>query len=82
MSFPPELGERGCGSRKWDLVESIAYYRVMVDPWNHGTVNPVCSDVDGYICPIAAVFAGGECGATESVASVSEIRAKAKNPVC
>jgi hypothetical protein len=54
----------------------------MVDPWNHGTVNPVYSDVDNYLCQIAAVFAGGECGAAKSVASVSEIRAAAKNPAC
>jgi hypothetical protein len=54
----------------------------MVDPWNHGSANPVYSDVDHYICPIAAVIAGGECGAAKSVASVSEIRAKAKNQAC
>ena len=31
-----------------------------------------------YVCPIAAVFTGGECGAAESVVSVSTIRTKAK----
>jgi F0F1-type ATP synthase membrane subunit c/vacuolar-type H+-ATPase subunit K len=54
----------------------------MVDPWKHGTVNPVYSDVDNYFCPIAVGIAGGECGAAKSVASVSEIRAAAKNPAC
>jgi len=49
----------------------------MVDPWTHGTVNPVYSDADNYVCLIAAVFAGGECGAAKSVVSVSEIRTKA-----
>ena len=52
---------------------------MMVDPWIHGTADPVHSDVGEYICPIAAVFAGGECGAAESVVSVSEIGTKAKN---
>jgi hypothetical protein len=52
---------------------------MMVDPWIYGTANSVYSDVDNYICPIAAVFAGGECGAAESVVSVSEIRTKTKN---
>ena len=51
---------------------------MMVDPWIHGTSNPVYSDVGDYICPVAAVFTGGECGAAESVVSVSKIRAKAK----
>jgi hypothetical protein len=52
---------------------------MMVDPWVYGTLNPVYSDVDHYICPIAVVFAGGECGAAESVVSVSKIRKKAKH---
>ncbi len=52
---------------------------MMVDPWIHGTADPVYVDIGDYICPIAAVFAGGECGAAESVVSVSEIRTKAKN---
>jgi hypothetical protein len=52
---------------------------MMVDPWIHGTSIRVFSNVGDYICPIATVFAGGECGAKESVVSVSEIRAKAKN---
>jgi hypothetical protein len=52
---------------------------MMVDPWVYGTANPVYSDVDKHIFPIAAVFAGGECGAAESVVSVSEIRTKTKN---
>ena len=51
----------------------------MVDPWIHGTTDPVHFDVGDYICPIAVVFAGGECSAAESVDSVSEIRTKAKN---
>ncbi len=42
----------------------------MVDPRNHGTDAPVCVDVGDYICQIAAVFTGGECGAAESVVSV------------
>jgi hypothetical protein len=52
---------------------------MMVDPWIHGKANPVYSDVGDYICPFAAVFTDGECGAAESVVSVSEIRTKAKN---
>ena len=52
---------------------------MMVDPWIHGTDDPVHTDVDDFICPIATVFAGGECGAAESVVSVSEIGTKAKN---
>jgi hypothetical protein len=52
---------------------------MMVDPSIHDTANPVYVDVDDHICPIAAVFAGGECGAAESVVSVSEIGTKAKN---
>ena len=45
----------------------------------HDTADPVHADVGGYIYPIAAVFAGGECGAAESVVSVSKIRTNAKN---
>ena len=52
---------------------------MMVDPWIHGTNDPVPADIGDYIGPIAAVFAGGECGAAESVVAVSEIRTKAKN---
>jgi hypothetical protein len=52
---------------------------MMVDPWIHGTVDPVDADVGDYIGPIAAVFAGGERGAAESVVPVSEIGTKAKN---
>ena len=52
---------------------------MMVDPWIYGTANPVYSNVDNYNCSIAAVFTGGECGAAESVVSVSKIRTKAKN---
>jgi hypothetical protein len=52
---------------------------MMVDPWIHDTANPVYSDFGDYIFPIAAVFTGGECGAEESVESVSEIRTKTKN---
>jgi len=51
----------------------------MVDPLSHGTLDPLYADFGDYISPIAAVFAGGECGAAESVASVSEIGTKAKN---
>ncbi len=54
----------------------------MVDPRIHGTDDPVCVDVGDHICPIAAVFIGGECGAAESVVSVSEIGTKAKNWAC
>jgi hypothetical protein len=52
---------------------------MMVDPWIHDTANPFYSDIGEYICPIVAVFTGGECGAAESVVSVSKIRTKAKN---
>jgi len=41
----------------------------MVDPWIHGTTDPFPADIGDYICPITAVFAGGECGAAESVVS-------------
>jgi len=52
---------------------------MMVDPWAHGTGDPVHADVGDYICPLAAIFASGECGAAESVVSVSEIGTKATN---
>ena len=52
---------------------------MMVDPWIHGTTDPVPADIGDYIGPITAVFAGGECGAAESVVAVSEIRTKATN---
>jgi hypothetical protein len=52
---------------------------MMVNAWIHGTGDPVHADVGDYIGPIAVVFAGGECGAEESVVSVSEIGTKAKN---
>ena len=52
---------------------------MMVDPLIHDTVDPVPADVGDYICPIAAVFAGGECSAAESVVTISEIGTKAKN---
>ena len=68
-----------CGSRKYEPVDSIAYFWMVVDPWIHGPANPVYVDVGDYIGPIAAVFAGGECGAAESVVSVSEIGTKATN---
>ena len=55
---------------------------MMVDPWMHDTADPVHADVGDYICPIAAVFAGRECGAAESVVPVSEIETKAKNQAC
>jgi len=45
----------------------------------HGTADPVHAGVGGYICPLAAIFAGGECGAAESVVAVSKIGAKAKD---
>ena len=51
----------------------------MVDPWAHGTGDPVHADVGDYICPLAAIFASGERSAPESVVSVSEIGTKAKN---
>ena len=43
---------------------------MIVDPWIHGMSIPVYSNVGDYICPIAAVFSGGEHGAAESVVSV------------
>jgi len=52
---------------------------MMVDPWIHDTADPVPADIVDYLCPIAVVFAGGECGAAESVVSVSKIKTKAKN---
>ena len=52
---------------------------MMIDPCIHGKADPVPADVGDYICPIAAVFAGRECGAEESVVSVSEIGTKATN---
>jgi hypothetical protein len=52
---------------------------MMVDPRIHGTADPVHADVSDYIYPIAAVFAGGEFGAAESVVPVPEIETKAKN---
>jgi hypothetical protein len=52
---------------------------MMVDPCIHDKANPVYSDFGDYICPIADVFTGGECGAAESVVSVSKIRTKTKN---
>ena len=55
---------------------------MMIDPRIHGTTDPVPADIGDYICPITAVFAGGECGAAESVVSVSEIGTKANNYAC
>jgi len=55
---------------------------MMVDAWMHGTADPIHADVGDYICPISAVFAGRECGAEESVVSVSEIGTKATNQAC
>ena len=55
---------------------------MMIDLYIHGTVDPVPADIGDFICSIAAVFAGGECGAAESVVSVSKIRTKAKNQTC
>jgi len=52
---------------------------MMIDPCNHDKADPVPADIGDYICPVTAVFAGGECGTAESVVSVSEIRTKAKN---
>ena len=52
---------------------------MMVDLWIHDTVDPVHADVGDYVGPIAAVFAGGECGTAESVIFVSEIGTKATN---
>jgi hypothetical protein len=40
---------------------------MMVDPWMHGTADPIHADIGDYIDPIAAIFAGGECGAADSV---------------
>jgi hypothetical protein len=52
---------------------------LIVDPRIHGTADPVHADVGDYIGPIAAVFAGRECGAAESVVAVSKIGKKATN---
>ena len=52
---------------------------MMVDPWIYDTSDPVPADIGDYIGPIEAVFAGRECGAEESVVSVSEIGTKATN---
>jgi hypothetical protein len=52
---------------------------MMVDPRIHGTADPIYADVGDYIDPIAAIFAGGECGAAESVVPVSEIGTKTRN---
>jgi hypothetical protein len=52
---------------------------MLVDPWIHGVANQIHADVGDYICPITTVFAGGECGAAESVVPVSEIGTKAEN---
>ena len=51
----------------------------MVDPWADDTTLPFCSDIGGYISPIAVVFASRECGAAASVIFVSTIGEKAKN---
>jgi hypothetical protein len=52
---------------------------MMVNAWIHGTADPIHADVGDFICPIAAIFAGGECGAAESVVFVSEFGTKATN---
>ncbi len=70
---------RTCGSRKQESVDSIANYGMMVDPWSHGAADPIHADVGDDICPIAAVFTGGECSAAESVVPISKIGTKAKN---
>jgi hypothetical protein len=54
----------------------------MVDPWIHGTANPVNSDFGDYTFPNAAVFTGGECGTAETVESVPEIRTKTTDSTC
>ena len=51
----------------------------MVDPWIDGAAAPIHVEVADYICPVAAVFAGGKCGAAESVVPISEIGTKATN---
>jgi hypothetical protein len=55
---------------------------MMIDPYIDGTVDAVPPDIFSFTCPNAAVFAGGECGTTESVGSVSEIRTETKNWAC
>jgi hypothetical protein len=52
---------------------------MMIDPWVRDTTDTVPADIGGYIFPIAAVFTGGECGAAESVVSVSKNGTKATN---
>ena len=51
----------------------------MIDPCIYDTTYPFPADIDSYICPIAALFAVGECRAAESVEFVSDIRKKAAN---
>ena len=70
---------RVVGPEKKEPVDSIAYFWMIADPWIHGTSIPIFSYVGDYICPIAAVFTGGDCGVAESVVSVSEIGSTAKN---
>ena len=52
---------------------------MIVDPRIHDTADPVPAGIGDYICSIAAIFTDGDCGAAESVISVSKIRTKAKN---
>jgi hypothetical protein len=52
---------------------------MIVDPWIHDTSIPIFSYLGDYICPIAAVFTGGECSTAKSVVAVSKIKKKAKN---
>ena len=55
---------------------------MMVDPWIHVATDPIHADVRDYIGPIAAVFAGGECGVAKSIVPVPEIGTKTKNQAC
>ena len=54
----------------------------MADPAIRDPVDPIHSDVGDDIRPNAVVVAGGECGAEESVVSVSEIGTKTNNQAC
>ncbi len=63
-------------------IDAIAYYRVIFDHAIHDSVDSIHSVVGGFICSLAAVFTGGECGVAESVVSVSKIGTKAKNQAC
>ena len=57
-------------------------YNVFLLLWDGEVIYEWALTFGDYICTIVAVFAGRECGAAESVVSVSKIRTKAKNQAC